>query len=182
MSCPTLDELPPPPPGKSGWPWTEISTTLAPPVVNGASQPKITIVTPSYNQGKYIEETIRSVLLQQYPNLEYIIMDGGSSDESVEIIKKYSKWISYWKSEPDKGQSDAINKGMKIGTGSIAGWINSDDMLCKDALNRFAYNFDFSENYIYIGDCFRHDIAGNVSRYHRARVNNITDLLNIRNF
>jgi glycosyltransferase involved in cell wall biosynthesis len=180
MSCPTLSELPPSPPGKEGWPWTENSSTLALSKIDGSSWPRITIVTPSYNQGKYIEETIRSVLLQQYPNLEYIIIDGGSSDESIEIIKKYSKWITYWKSEPDKGQSDAINKGMKIGTGSIAGWINSDDMLYKDALNSFANSIEYSDNYIYIGDCYRHDVAGNVLIYHRAKINNITDLLNIK--
>ncbi|MCK4664233.1 MAG: glycosyltransferase [Bacteroidales bacterium] len=88
---------------------------------------KISIITPSYNQGQYIEQTIDSVLSQNYPNIEYIIIDGGSTDNTVEIIKKYEKHLKYWVSEPDKGQSDAINKGLKHITGEIVNWINSDD-------------------------------------------------------
>lgn len=89
--------------------------------------PKISIVTPSFNQGQYIEQTICSVLNQGYPNLEYIIIDGGSTDNTVEIIKKYESSLAYWVSEPDLGQSDAINKGLKYCTGEIFNWINSDD-------------------------------------------------------
>ena len=89
--------------------------------------PKISIVTPSFNQGKYIEQTILSVLEQNYPNLEYIIIDGGSTDDTVEIIKKYEQHLAYWISEPDKGQTDAINKGFAKCTGEIFNWINSDD-------------------------------------------------------
>lgn len=77
---------------------------------NSKNLPRISIITPSYNQGQYIEETIRSVLLQGYPNLEYIIIDGGSTDNTVEIIKQYEPWIAYWVSEPDNGQTHAINK------------------------------------------------------------------------
>lgn len=91
--------------------------------------PKISIVTPSYNQGQYLEQTILSVINQGYPNLEYIIIDGGSSDNSVEIIKKYEGKISKWVSEKDKGQSDAINKGLKECTGTLFNWVNSDDTL-----------------------------------------------------
>ncbi len=94
----------------------------------------ITIVTPSYNQAQFLEETIRSVLLQGYPNLEYIVMDGGSTDGSVEIIEKYDPWITHWVSEEDEGQSDAINEGFKHATGDIYNWINSDDFLRPGAL------------------------------------------------
>ncbi|HTN20031.1 MAG TPA: glycosyltransferase family 2 protein [Pelobium sp.] len=96
--------------------------------------PKISIITPNFNQGKYIEETILSIINQGYPNLEYIIIDGGSTDNSVEIIEKYDKHISYWVSEKDKGQADAINKGLAHCTGEIFNWINSDDLLAPNAL------------------------------------------------
>ncbi|WKN44448.1 glycosyltransferase family 2 protein [Tunicatimonas pelagia] len=102
---------------------------------NKAHWPKISIVTPSYNQGQYIEETILSVINQNYPNLEYIIIDGGSTDNTVEIIKNYEKHITYWVSEPDQGQSHAINKGFKKSTGDILGWINSDDYYTSDTFS-----------------------------------------------
>jgi glycosyltransferase involved in cell wall biosynthesis len=91
--------------------------------------PKISIITPSYNQGQFLEKTILSVLNQDYPNLEYIIIDGGSNDNSVEIIKKYENLLAFWVSGPDKGQTHAINKGLKQSTGEILNWINSDDLL-----------------------------------------------------
>lgn len=96
--------------------------------------PKISIVTSSYNQANYLEHTIKSILDQQYPNLEYIIIDGGSTDGSVDIIKKYSQHIAYWVSEKDNGVCDGINKGFQHATGEIMGCINSDDMLHKNSL------------------------------------------------
>lgn len=96
--------------------------------------PKISIVTPSYNQGKFLEKTILSVLNQNYPNLEYIIIDGGSTDESVKIIKHYGQYLKYWHSRPDAGQAFAIREGFERATGDILGYLNSDDMLLSGAL------------------------------------------------
>lgn len=127
-----------PPNERSGWPWTESSPPIPPAMPDGSPWPKISIVTPSFNQAQFIEETIRSVLLQGYPNLEYIIIDGGSTDGSVEIIKKYEPWLTYWVSEPDRGQSHAINKGWKRSNGELFSWLNSDDYLAKGALRMIA--------------------------------------------
>ena len=127
MRFPMLSELPVPPSGRTGWPWAEEVPPFSAVMPDGSPWPRISIVTPSYNQGQFLEETIRSVLLQGYPNLEYIIVDGGSTDDSVEIIKKYEPWLAYWVSEKDNGQSHALNKGFQKSTGEIMAWINSDD-------------------------------------------------------
>jgi glycosyltransferase involved in cell wall biosynthesis len=102
---------------------------------------KFTIVTPSYNQGQFIEETICSVVDQDYDNFEYFVIDGGSTDGTVDVIKKFEKKITSWISERDKGQSHALNKGVKQATGDILIWINSDDILEKDALKKAAQYF-----------------------------------------
>lgn len=98
--------------------------------------PKISIVTPSYNQASYLEDTLKSILNQNYPNLEYIVMDGGSTDGSVDIIKKYADRLTYWESAPDKGQADAIFRGFEHATGEILGWVNSDDLLLPGSLDK----------------------------------------------
>src|SRR5690606_10615120 len=118
--------------------------------------PKISIVTPSYNQGQFIEETILSIISQNYPNLEYIIIDGGSTDNTVDIIKKYENHLKYWVSEADKGQADAINKGLQHCTGDIFNWINSDDYLESNSLFTIAnaYNPAIDNN-----------VAGNVRNF-----------------
>jgi len=103
---------------------------------------KISVITPSFNQGQFIEQTILSVINQNYPNLEYIIIDGGSSDNTLDIIKKYEKYITYWVSEPDKGQSDAINKGLNKASGEIINWLNSDDYYEPNILHIVAKEFE----------------------------------------
>jgi len=124
-----------------GWPWSESAEPLSAVIQKELSLPTISIVTPSFNQGSFIEKTIRSVLLQGYPKLEYIIIDGGSIDESVEIIRKYEKWITYWVSEPDGGQGNAINKGIEHASGDIIAWLNSDDCYIEGAFFRVAEAF-----------------------------------------
>jgi glycosyltransferase involved in cell wall biosynthesis len=96
--------------------------------------PKISVITPSYNQAGYLEETILSVIGQGYPNLEYIIIDGGSTDGSIDIIRKYAVHLSYWVSEPDSGLYHALQKGFEKSSGEIMGWINSDDLLHRSSL------------------------------------------------
>lgn len=134
--------FPAPPPGKTGWPWNIEYAHGKQDRVEADHLPKISIVTPSYNQADFLEETIRSVLLQGYPNLEYIVMDGASTDGSLEIIKKYAPWLSNWESEKDEGQSQAINKGWRRCSGDIFSWLNSDDYLMPDTLIRVAEVFN----------------------------------------
>jgi glycosyltransferase involved in cell wall biosynthesis len=103
--------------------------------------PKISIITPSFNQAKFLEETIESVISQKYPALEYIIIDGGSTDGSIDIIKKYEQHLHFWISEKDYGQTDAINKGLAKSSGQIVNWLNSDDYYEKNALLTVAEAF-----------------------------------------
>jgi glycosyltransferase involved in cell wall biosynthesis len=152
MFCTMLNELPPPPPGKTGWPWAEESSQLPDTMPDGSPWPKISIVTPSLNQGQFIEETIRSVLLQGYPNLEYIIIDGGSTDGTIKIIKKYEKWLTYWVSEKDHGQAHAINKGWDLSTGSLLGWLNSDDTLLSGALKQLGKAHSHHPDSLIVGE------------------------------
>ena len=117
---------------KSTWPW--VLNDFKGNQYDCNKFPKISIITPSYNQGAFIEETIRSIIYQNYPNLEYIIIDGGSTDNTLEIISNYKKFIDIVISESDYGQSDAINKGWKMASGSITTWVNSDDILAPNCL------------------------------------------------
>lgn len=160
----TLEDLPSPPKGKTGWPWTQQRKKLSQQMPDGSYWPRISIITPSYNQGKFLEATIRSVLLQGYPNLEYIIIDGGSTDESVEIIKKYEKYLHFWVSEKDNGQADAVNKGLEKSTGEILGWINSDDIYLKGAFKKVITAFNAHDDCAFLhGNRIMIDESGSVT-------------------
>ena len=134
MPCPTLDQLPASPPDKTGWPWTEESGPVPQDGPGGRSWPRVTIVTPSYNQAGFLEAAIRSVLLQGYPALEYVVIDGASTDGSAEIIRKYEPWLAHSVSEPDRGQYDAINKGFAVTDAPVMAWLNADDMYTPNSL------------------------------------------------
>ncbi len=160
-TAPTLKELPPPPSGKSGWPWTEEIQPLPKNTLAHTNLPLISIVTPSYNYGHFIEETIRSVLLQGYPNLEYIIIDGGSTDNTIEIIRKYENYLTYWVSEPDNGQTDAINKGYRYCHGQIFTWLNADDAyLSPYCLQEVSQLYNQGYNFI-VGECIYENLTQN---------------------
>lgn len=120
-----------------------------------SSYPKISVIVPSYNQVRFLERTILSILNQNYPNTEIIIVDGASKDGSVEIIKKYESYLSYWVSEPDKGQSNAINKGFERATGELIGWQNSDDIYLPGFFYTVAESFRKHSNVqLFVGNIY----------------------------
>lgn len=129
--------LPPPPAGKTGWPWTDDGYDAAQ-RTRLTVWPRFSVITPTFNRVALLEKTIRAVLLQHYPNLEYIVIDGGSRDGTVALLERYGDHIAYWVSEPDKNQADALNKGLRRCTGDIIAFINSDDFYLPGALRRVA--------------------------------------------
>lgn len=139
---------------------------------------KISIVTVSYNQAEYIEDNIKSIIDQNYPNVEHIIIDACSTDGTLEILKKYDKFIN-WTSELDSGQSEGLNKGFKKATGEIIGWINSDDKLAPGALQKVAKFFQENpEEIAVVGDQAVIDVNGNRLRIRKSRAYNFDYLLN----
>lgn len=180
MRAPTLAELPPPPRGNSGWPWTEESERVPAAMSDGSAWPRISVVTPSFNQAPFLEATLRSILLQGYSDLELFVMDGGSTDGSVDIIRKYETWIAKWVSERDGGQSAAINRGLGLSSGTFATWINSDDMLHQHALTSHATSIGFVAGTVYVGDCVQIDQHGRWLGRHRGRVHSFEDLVSVR--
>ncbi|MDD2765433.1 MAG: glycosyltransferase family 2 protein [Opitutaceae bacterium] len=164
-----LEQLPVPPAGRTGWPW-DAETGSAPfATAPAGGWPKISIVCPSFRQGRFIEETIRSVLLQNYPQLEFIIMDGGSQDETVAILQQYSPWLTHWESQPDRGQSHALNKGFARATGALYGWINSDDYYLPSAFAAVARAYQPGRRKLYFGDWYEQHGEEAALRSHRER-------------
>lgn len=133
-------------------------------MVENMTWPKISIVTPSLNQMSFIEQTICSVLDQNYPHLEYIIIDGGSTDGTSEIIRRYQKYLAHWVSEPDGGQAHAINKGFRKCTGDLVAWQNSDDYYLPGALSKVAQAYQTHEADVYFGHKYNVDEVGQIIR------------------
>lgn len=142
--------------------------------------PRITVVTPSFNQALYLEATIRSVLDQNYPNLEYIVIDGGSTDGSTDILHRYSDYLTYWVSEKDQGQTDAINKGMARATGELRAYLNSDDVYLPGALERVAHAYrEDPEADLIHGDCRVIDENGRTTGRRRASITRFDEIVDI---
>jgi len=149
MTTRNADDLPPAPAGRTGWPW-DGQPAAAPPV---SGLPRIGIVTPSLNQGAFIEATVRSVLLQDYAALDYHVVDAGSTDATLDVLRRYAPWLT-WTSEPDRGQADAINKGLARARGEVLAYLNSDDLYLPGALRQVGEYFArHPEVGLVYGDC-----------------------------
>jgi len=143
-------------------------------------QPLISIVTPSYNQADFLEATIQSVLRQEYPHIEYGVVDGSSTDASLEIIKRYEDHIDWWVSEPDHGQADAINKGMARTRGDIVAWINSDDIYLPGAICKAVDVFQNHDPALVFGDAVTMDLRGVPLNLLRFGAWDLSDLMRFR--
>jgi glycosyltransferase involved in cell wall biosynthesis len=168
-------DLPEPPAGRTGWPWTAQPAPTPP-----GEWPRVSVVVPSFNQGMYLEETLRSVLLQGYPDLELIVMDGGSTDQSVDVLQRYDPWITFWVSERDRGQTHAINKGLERATGEIFTYLNSDDLLHPGAIHRVVQEFVGHPSAAVVhGQCVYVDAAGNERFRQLGKVDGFLEYLRI---
>jgi glycosyltransferase involved in cell wall biosynthesis len=170
MSFVQPDKWPPKPADKKGWPWEIPAGSSSKPQTPG-DLPTLSVVVVSFNQAAYLEEALRSLLLQEYPQLEIFVADGGSRDGSVEIIRRYEPWLAGWFSEPDCGQSDALNKGFKRVNGEICNWLCSDDLLLPGALRHVGEFFrDNSGMDVLAGGCrYQHDAA--LDKSHDSAIN-----------
>ena len=140
--------------------------------------PLVTIVTPSYNQGRFLEATLKSVLEQDYPNIEYLVVDGASTDNSVDIIRRYADRLAWWVSEKDSGQSEAINKGLQRARGEFVGWLNSDDVYQPGAVSAAVAAFrSRPEAAVVYGDALSIDADGKPFNIMRARQYSVADLM-----
>ncbi len=167
MRCPTLADLPPPPLNKTGWPWTEESPQLFNTMPSGSPWPRISIVTGTYNRVNFVEETIRAVLLQGYPDLEYIIIDGESTDGTIDVVQKYRQWIAYFISEKDKGEYEAISKGFKKCTGDIITFNSSDDRYFPGTFGRIGSSYHEDTAYgAFVGGFVRMDSHSKITSPH----------------
>jgi glycosyltransferase involved in cell wall biosynthesis len=181
MRSPSLNNLPDPPQGSNGWPWTEEIPPLPEKTPSGSPWPRISIVTACLNRASFLEATIRSVLLQGYPNLEYVIIDGGSKDQSLEVIEKYSPWLSYWVSEPDRGHVHALNKGFMRTHGDVVGWLNADDLFATGAFALVGESAsDLQISPILIGDCLCLDEHGESLRTFVGAPQTLEDIIQCR--
>jgi glycosyltransferase involved in cell wall biosynthesis len=180
FSPPRLADLPPPSLGKTGWPWTEESPSLPQRMPDGSEWPRISIVTPNYNYARYLETTIRSVLLQGYPNVEYIIQDDGSTDASADLIRRYEQHLAYWSTETNSGQSAVINRGMRRSTGSILAYINSDDYYLPGAFEAVALFFhQHPEADLVYGRCWFVDENEQKIGDHLGRLSRLDEVLDL---
>lgn len=140
-------------PGRRGYPFDTRPAPAPPRRSDGSPWPRVTIITPSYNQGAFLEEALRSILLQGYPDLELLVYDGGSQDESVAILRRYAAHLSHWQSGPDGGQAQALNQGFARATGDIIAWLNSDDVYAPGALFAVAEALRPPACQVVFGDC-----------------------------
>jgi glycosyltransferase involved in cell wall biosynthesis len=170
-------DFPAPPAGAEGWPWT----VEAPAPSLEIAWPKLTVITPSFMQGEYLERTIRSVLLQNYPNLEYFVLDGGSTDASRTVIEKYAPCLAGWRCEKDRGQAATIAEGWACGSGDVFAWINSDDWYQAGAFAAVAPHFQKQPPAAWVAGTVEYcTVDGKVARRHPAAPVSLAETLGFR--